>query len=308
MEICRAGQPFDIREPVAAILGMFDGVHIGHAAVIRAAQETGLKTALVTFTHHPALVLKNRRAPDLTTARQREQMFSAFGIDYLIYLDFKEVKSLSPTEFIQKVLIPFHIRYAFCGFNYRFGEGGKAGPDELKRLGEAYGFTAVRVPPVCDREGPVSSTRIRRLVAAGRMEDAARLLGRPFTLEFPVIHGRELGRKLGIPTINQCIPDGHVRPRFGVYAASALVDGRWMDAVASVGVKPTVGSDVVLSETNLFDYTGDLYGRWVEVALHTFLRPEQRFGSIEELKAQMQRDICNAKEWLRAHRDKGRFM
>ncbi|ADU28271.1 riboflavin biosynthesis protein RibF [Ethanoligenens harbinense] len=302
MEIYRADKLPDMREPVAVILGMFDGVHVGHAAVIRAAQETGLRTALVTFTEHPAQVLKNRRAPELTTARQRERIFAAMQVDFLIYLDFKTIKSLSAEEFIQNVLVPIRTKAAFCGFNYTFGAGGKAGPAELERFGERYGFTAVRVPPVCDADGPVSSTRIREQIVDGRMEDAARLLGRPFTLEFPVIHGRQLGRKLGIPTINQRIPDGHVCPRYGVYAASALVDGCWRDAVASVGVKPTVGSDDVLCETFIFDYDGDLYDRWIEVALHTFLRPEERFAGVEELKTQMERDIRHAKAWLARHK------
>ncbi|MFT9076986.1 riboflavin biosynthesis protein RibF [Ethanoligenens sp.] len=302
MEIYHADKALDIREPLAVILGMFDGVHIGHAAVIRAARETGLRTALITFTEHPALVLKNRRAPDITTDRQRERIFEDLGIDYLIYLDFRKVQSLSPEEFIQKVLLPFHIRYAFCGFNYRFGEGGKAGPDVLDSLGKRYGFTAVRIPPICDAAGPVSSTRIRKLIAEGRMEDTATLLGRPFTLEFPVIHGRQLGRTLGTPTINQRIPEEHVCPRFGVYAASVRLDGEWRDAVASVGVKPTVGSDDILCETFLFDFDGDLYGRWMEVALHTFLRPEKRFDSIDALKTQMEQDIVQAKNWLLKNR------
>lgn len=291
----------DMREPVAAILGMFDGVHIGHAAVIRAARETGLRTVLVTFTEHPAQILKNRRAPELTSARQRERIFAAMRVDTLLYLDFKAVKSLSPDEFIRNVLLPIRTKAAFCGFNYTFGAGGKAGPAELERFGERYGFATVRVPPVCDEEGPVSSTRIRHRIVEGQMEEAARLLGRPFTLELPVIHGRQLGRKLGIPTINQRIPEEHVCPRYGVYAASALVDGHWRNAVASVGVKPTVGSDDVLCETFIFDYDGDLYDRWVEVALHTFLRPEERFAGVDELKAQMKRDIRHAKEWLARH-------
>lgn len=300
MKIYSADKTPNIQKPTAVILGMFDGVHVGHAAVIRAAQKTGLQTVLVTFTRHPATVLKNRRAPDITTARQRERIFASMGVDALVYLDFKAIKSLSPDEFVRLVLLPLHIRYAFCGFNYSFGKGGQAGPDELEKLGEQYGFAVRRVPPVCDAEGPVSSTRIRKLVTEGRMEDAARLLGRPFALEFPVIHGRQLGRTLGTPTLNQQIPEGHLCPRFGVYAATAWVDGQWKDAIANVGVKPTVGSAGPLCETYLFDYEGDLYGRWIEVELHTFLRAEKKFDGLEALKAQMEQDICHAKGWLSA--------
>lgn len=298
MEIYSVDNMPEIKEPVAVILGMFDGVHIGHAAVIHAAQKTGLRTVLVTFTQHPATVLKNRRAPDITTARQRERIFAAMGVDYLLYLDFNAVKSLYPDEFVRSVLVPLHIQYAFCGFNYSFGKGGQAGPDELEKLGRQYGFMVMRVPPVCDAKGAVSSTRIRRLVLDGNMEEAARLLGRPFTLEFPVIHGRQLGRTLGIPTINQQIPEGHLCPRYGVYAATALVDGQWKDGIANVGVKPTVGSADELCETFIFHYTGDLYDRWIEVALHTFLRPEEKFDSIDGLKSQMEQDIREAEGWL----------
>lgn len=298
MKIYNADKMPTMQEPTAVILGMFDGVHVGHAAVIRAAQKTGLQTVLVTFIQHPATVLKNRRAPDITTARQRERIFASMGVDTLVYLDFKAVKSLSPDDFVRSVLLPLHIRYAFCGFNYSFGKGGQAGPDELEKLGGQYGFSVMRVPPVCDAEGPVSSTRIRKLVTQGHMEDAAHLLGRPFALEFPVIHGRQLGRTLGTPTLNQQIPEGHLCPRYGVYAATALVDGQQKDAIANVGVKPTVGSAAPLCETYLFDYKGDLYGRWIEVELHAFLRAEQKFDGLEELKAQMEQDIHHAKTWL----------
>ena len=304
MEICKPGQLPETACPTAAVLGMFDGVHIGHAAVIRAARATGLRTVLVTFTHHPASVLKNRRAPELTTARQRARIFAALGVDVLRYLDFAAVRNLSPEAFVRAVLLPMQTRSVFFGYNYTFGVDGKAGPETMKRLGARYGFTAGGpVPPVCDAFGPVSSTRVRRAVAAGEVEAAARLLGRPFELEFEVVHGRALGRTLGIPTINQNLPAGHIQPRFGVYAASVLVDGAWRGGVCSVGVKPTVGSDHALAETNIFDYDGDLYGRWVRVALHAFLRPELKFDSIEELTAQMNRDKQNARAWLAAHRD-----
>lgn len=301
MELCRPGQLPETEGPTAVVLGMFDGVHIGHAAVIRAARETGLRVTLVTFTRHPASVLKNRRAPALTTPRQRERLFARLGVDVLCALDFSAVKDLSPEAFVRTVLVPLRARYVFCGFNYTFGEGGKAGPDELARLGARFGFTAVPVPPVCDAEGPVSSTRVRVAVEGGRMEEAAGLLGRPFELEFEVVHGRALGRRLGIPTINQILPEDHVRPRFGVYAASVLVGDVWRGGVCSVGVKPTVGSNHVLAETNIFDYDGDLYGRRVRVALHAFLRPEERFDSVELLKEQMQRDTQNARAWLAVH-------
>lgn len=304
MEIYRADKIPDLSEPAAVILGMFDGVHIGHAAVIRAAKSAGLRTVLVTFIRHPATVLKNRRAPDITTARQRERIFAAMGVDDLVYLDFKAVKSLSPSEFVCKVLLPLHPQSAYCGFNYTFGEGGKAGPNELDKLGTQYGFRTVRVPPVCDAEGPVSSTRIRKLVMQGDVEAAALLLGRPFTLEFPVIHGRKLGRELGMPTLNQKIPEEHLCPRFGVYASTVLVDGQWLHSISSIGVKPTVGSEDVLCETNIFDYEGDLYGRQIEVALHRFLRPELKFDSLDALKTQMGKDSLRAKAYLSSFRQR----
>ncbi|HCB99951.1 MAG TPA: riboflavin biosynthesis protein RibF [Ruminococcaceae bacterium] len=301
MEVYHAGEMLKIKEPTSVILGMFDGVHIGHRAVISAAQKTGLKTVLITFTEHPALILKNRMAPSITTPAQREKIMDSLGIDYLIYLDFKTVQSLSPDEFIQKVLLPCHPQAAFCGFNYSFGMGGKAGPDELKALGKKYGFKAVSVAPVCDDVGPVSSTRIRRLIEAGKMEKAARLLGRPFSLCLPVVHGRQLGRELGMPTINQSLPEGHVCPRFGVYASTVQMGGRLYQALSNVGVKPTVGSDHILCETYILDFQGDLYDQMIEVSLYTFLRPEMRFDSIDILKKQMHHDLQTAKNWLAEH-------
>jgi len=146
------------------------------------------------------------------------------------------------------------------------------------------------LPPVLQEEQPVSSSRIRVAMMEGEMEQAAKLLGRPFTIDFPVVHGRRLGRMLGTPTINQPFPPDFVLPKFGVYASFAEVDGKRLHAVTNVGIKPTVGSEVPLAETYLADFSGNLYGRRVPVSLLHFLRPEQKFDSLDALKNQILTD------------------
>lgn len=286
-------------EPAALALGYFDGVHIGHAAVVRAALAEPGPTVVVTFRETAAAMLK-KGARSLMSDSLREQVLAEMGVDAVAYLDFSSVRDLEPEEFVKKILVGrFHAGYVSCGFNYSFGRGGAAGPADMARLCAAHGVRAGTVPPVCLRGEAVSSTHIRRLVEEGRVEQARVLLGRPFALRFPVVHGRELGRRLGMPTINQPLPATHVVPRFGVYAAAAWVDGRRLPAVADIGDKPTVGSDRIQAETYILGFGGDLYGREVTVELLRFQRAEVKFDSVEELARQMRRDAREAELYAR---------
>lgn len=300
MKILYPGDHFRPDQPTALALGCFDGVHIGHAAVIRAAMETGKPSAVVTFRQPPSTVLKGDGAQTLMTDALREKVLDGMGLDALIYLDFPDVRDLSPEAFIRGVLVEkFHAAFVFCGFNYRFGKGACAGPQELMDLCARLGIRGVCIDPVCVGGRPVSSTRIRALIAHGEMEQAAEMLGRPFSLSLPVVHGHMLGRRLGSPTINQRIPGGHIVPRFGVYASAAAVDGRIWPAVTNVGIHPTVSPDGILVETHILGYSGDLYGREIPVEFIRFLRPERKFEDTAQLKAQIRQDAAQASDLIR---------
>ena len=282
--------------PRAVALGIFDGVHLGHRAVISRA--TGLelpdrsRAAAAVFTFvQPAWALPKESACELVTEEQRAAVFESLGVEELIQADFDALRDLPPEEFVEEVIKnTLHACRVCCGFNYHFGRGGKGDAALLQSLCAQRGIETVVVPPVLVDGEPVSASRIRRLIEEGEMEEAARLLGRPFTLDFPVVGGRKLGRLLGTPTINQPLPPHFVRPRFGVYAASVEAGGRVSHGVANIGVRPTVGADGPLAETWIADFSGDLYGQRVPVTLVKFLRPERRFDSVEALQKQILSD------------------
>lgn len=290
------------RRPRAVALGLFDGLHLGHRAVISLAagrelngREEPLTVSAYTFRQPPG-VLKDG-ACALCSDRQELLALGTLGVEELIRADFEAVKDLTPESFVEQVLCrELDARLVCCGFNYRFGKDGAGDAALLRELCASKGI-AVAVAGAVEVDGEtVSSSRIRRLIEQGEMEQASRLLGRPFVLDFPVSEGQKLGRRLGTPTINQRLPDRFVRPCFGVYASSVEVDGQTYYGVTNVGMRPTVagGGDAAaaapISETWIPDYSGDLYGREVPVTLVSFLRPEQRFSSVEELKQRIWRD------------------
>lgn len=290
-------------KPRAVALGIFDGVHLGHRAVISRA--TGMElpdgsratAAVFTFTQ-PAWALPKDGACSLITEEQRAAVLEGLGVEELIQADFNAIRDCSPQEFVEDVLKnTLHACRVCCGFNYHFGRGGKGDADLLRSLCAPLGIEVVVVPPVLVDGEPVSASRIRRLIEEGRMEEASRLLGRPFTLDFPVVGGRKLGRLLGTPTINQPLPPHFVLPRFGVYAVSAEAGGKVRHGVTNIGVRPTVGAEGPLAETWIADFDGDLYGRNVPVTLVKFLRPERRFESVEALQKQI---LLDGKEARRA--------
>lgn len=272
--------------PCSLALGAFDGLHRGHMAVIHAACAPGKEgqewePAVFTFHSSPSGNCA------VLTGRDKERILEHAGVRRLYSLDFQEVRDWEAEIFVRELL--FHTcnaRRLCCGEDFRFGKGARGDVAMLGRLCEEAGVELYVVPPVTDGGEKVSSTRIRKAVEEGNIPLANRLLGRPFGFSLEVIHGNHIGGTvLGTPTINQAIPEGFVLPRFGVYASWCRVGGRYFYGVTNVGVKPTVGSDKVLAETWMPDFTGDLYGKRVRVFLLEFLRPEKKFDSMEELKA-----------------------
>lgn len=280
----------------AVALGIFDGVHIGHRAVIsHAAGIEGLCSAVFTFAQPPWALPKDS-AWELTSRSVKNRLYESLGVDELIEADFDALRDLSPRAFVEKILRDtLNAKVVACGFNYHFGREGAGDARLLQELCQQAGIEVRVVEAVLVDGEPVSASRIRRCIEQGDIREATRLLGHPFTLDFSVVGGQKLGRLLGTPTINQPLPLHFIRPKFGVYAASIEVDGRVTHGVTNIGVRPTVGADGPLAETWIADFSGDLYGQTVPVSLVKFLRPEKKFGSIEELQKQILKDAQEAR-------------
>ena len=286
--------------PRTVALGIFDGVHLGHRAVIGAAAgaavgEENTHSAVFTF-QQPPWALPKDSAWELLSSEAKIRAFESLGVEELIAADFEAIRGLSPRAFVETILRDtLHAKLVVCGFNYHFGRDGAGDAAQLHELCTACGIQTVTVDPVLLDGQPVSASRIRRCIEEGDVHQAARLLGRPFTIDFPVEGGQKLGRLLGTPTINQPLPPHFIRPRFGVYASSVEVEGRVTHGVTNIGVRPTVGADGPLAETWIADFDGDLYGQSVPVSLVKFLRPETRFDSVEALQKQILRDAREAR-------------
>ena len=295
MKIIRTWEEMGEAAPCSLALGAFDGLHRGHMAVIHAACAPGeegasLEPAVLTFARSPS------GNSAVLTGRDKERLLEAAGVERLYSLDFAAVKDWEAEAFVQQVLFAkCGARRLCCGEDFRFGKGARGDVTLLRRLCQQAGAELYVAPPVREGEQKVSSTRIRAAVEAGDIPLANRLLGRPFGFSLEVIHGNHIGTGLGTPTINQAIPEGFVLPKFGVYASWCRVGGEYFYGVTNVGVKPTVGSDRVLAETWMPDFQGDLYGKRVRVFLLEFLRPEQKFHSLDELKAAIRENGEQAK-------------
>lgn len=293
----------DIQEdvPCSLALGAFDGLHRGHMAVIRAAlgeRTEGLvpEAGVFTFESSPS------GSPAVLTAEDKGSILESQGVDRLFSFRFPDVKDMEAEEFVRKVLFEkCRASRLCCGEDFRFGRGAKGDVSLLSWLCGESGAALTVVPAVLDGGEKISSTRIRAAVESGDIPLANRLLGRPFGYSLEVIHGNHIGTGLGTPTINQALPERFALPPFGVYASWAGVDGREYYGVTNIGVKPTVGSDRVLSETWMPDFSGDLYGKRVRLFLLRFIRPEKKFASLEELRAEIERNARQAKEIAENH-------
>jgi len=272
-------------------LGNFDGVHIGHSALLTAAVNTAKQTnaqpMVWTFERH-------KYSPSYITSKEDKiALFRKAGIEKVCFADFFEVRDYTPERFVDEILIGKHnCKGVVCGFNFHFGAAGRGDASTLRHLCRERNLECTVCDAVKYNGSPVSSTRIREALTAGDLDKANAMLGRDWSVELPVLEGRKVGRGMGMPTINQHFPDGMVIPSHGVYAGYARIDGRPQLCVTNIGVRPTFGtSDLVTCESHLLDYTGDLYGQTVRLTLKKYLRPEKKFGSPEDLVAQIRRDI-----------------
>ncbi len=299
------GLPDALRGAAVAI-GAFDGVHRGHQAVIadarKAADRLGAPLAVVSFDPHPRRWFQPEAAPfRLMTADQMARALAPLGVERLYLLPFDaDMAAMTDDRFAGEVLgSGLGVRHAAVGFDFTFGKGRSGSPDALRRYGETAGFTVSVVQRLDDADGlKLSSSAVREALKAGDMPRAAAILGRPFAIQGPVIHGDKRGRTIGVPTANVALGD-YMRPAYGVYATrTRLPDGRVIDGVANLGVRPMFEIQQPLLEVWLFDFAEDLYDQVVETELVAFLRGELALDGLDALKAQIDRDAQAARQAL----------
>ena len=296
--------PEELRGAVVA-LGNFDGFHLGHQAVVgravNRARIEGRPALVATFDPHPMRFFRPE-SPwfRLTTLEQRERLVRAAGADAMLVFNFDaDFAAVSPSDFVNDWLVRrMGAAGVVTGEDFTFGKGRGGDIAQLKLLGQANRMSVDTVAPVCEGDRPISSTWIREALQGGDCETATRLLTRPFAIEGEVEHGDKRGRKLGYPTANIALGP-YLRPRFGIYAVRGrLPKGGILDGVANLGIRPMFDPPKELLEPYFFDFEGDLYGQTVEVELISFLRPEEKFDSLEALKAQMAADCEEARRRL----------
>ena len=291
-----------ITEPTALALGNFDGLHRGHALVLegakQAAQTNGLVPGVLLFDEHPKQVLCGQTPPLLMTGEEKQKRLTDAGFR-VFTLSFRDTKDLSPAAFVKLLETQFHAKAVCCGKNYRFGKNAAGTAETLKSLCSARGIRLQVVDDACYRGELISSTRIRRAIEDGNLEDANAMLLFPFSYRLPVVLGDKRGRTLGFPTANQFFLPQMIRPRAGVYASKVVLNGVCYPAVTNIGIRPTIGTETFRSETCILGFSGNLYGQLLEVQPLHYLRAEQKFQDLAALKAAMENDARAAKEVLK---------
>ena len=288
--------------------GFFDGIHLGHAALMRQAKARaallGAVPAVLTFDNHPDTFVKGETVPLLNSPRDRAYILKRFfGIDRVYYLHFNaETMHTDWRAFLEAVIEKYGIVHFVVGYDFRFGDRGRGTAALLADYCAAHGLGCDIIPAVQIDGAPVSSTRIRALLEQGELEQANRLLGHPHLLTDTVRTGFRLGRTMEFPTVNMMLEEGVLRPRFGVYAARIQLPDGMRTGVTNIGVRPTFDSSGkrLTVETHIFDYEGDLYGQRLCVEMHAFLRPERPFDSVEALREQIARDAAAARAFFAA--------
>ena len=305
MEVLRVREKIYQRfDRPAVALGNFDGVHLGHQRIIKsavAAAHGRCRQALVyTFDPHPRVVLnKAPEVPRITTLQERAEILEDLGIDVLVMAEFTlEFAAQSPQEFVKNILVEeLGVQDIFVGADYRFGKGRLGTAETLRRVAPEEGFRVHVVPAVMVGGEKVSSSRIRELITVGEIGDANRLLGRQFIIEGKVIHGHNRGKAIGFPTAN-LKPAPKLLPPEGVYAVYCRVRGETHPAVTNIGRNPTFKDRRLSYEVHILDFDHDVYGEVIRVYLVERLRSEMVFSGVDQLKAQIQRDVEHSRQIL----------
>ncbi|HDI00300.1 MAG: hypothetical protein DRQ08_01935 [Candidatus Latescibacterota bacterium] len=288
--------------PVVVTMGNFDGVHLGHRRTIsftlKRAESSGGAGLVLTYEPHTRLVVSPPEGPFLlTTLEEKLLRLSELGVEYVASLPFgRKVAGMDPEEFARKVLVEeWRADEVVVGYNHRFGRGGKGSPSLLRKLGEDMGFAVHVVGPVLAEGDVISSTKIRKLVREGKVEEASRLLGAPFVISGTVVHGDGRGRKIGYPTANLAVPGRKLLPADGVYAVRVKLEGEAFPGVMNVGTRPSFGGKERSLEVHIIGFGGELYGRKLLCEVLTRLREERKFEDVESLRNQIAQDLERAR-------------
>lgn len=285
-----------INKKTSVALGLFDGVHLGHRAVLELALKNAVNgRAPSVFTFMPDTVLRKQTGADgyIYPQAEKERILKALGFGMIYSPPFSEICGMTGEEFAENILAKkMNAEAVCCGTDFRFGKNASCGVGELKKLGERYGFEVFTAEDVMLDGNIVSSGLIRRLLGDGDVKAAEKYLSAPYSVCGEVVSGAHIGRTIGFPTANQLFEDGQLVVRFGVYASRVTVDGKAFPAMTNIGIKPTVDYDgKPLAETHIIGFSGDIYGKKIRTSLVEFIRPEKKFSSVEELKHQIKDDM-----------------
>ena len=302
MQIIEGTTEFNLDGEYAIAIGKFDGIHRGHQKlidIIRDLKQQGCKAAVFTFDPSPAAFFGDGTYKGLTTRDEKRRIFAKLGVDVLVeYPLNKESAAISPEEFIEKMLIRnMHVKYIVCGPDLTYGDRGKGNVALLQEYGKSHNFEII----ICDKvkvgDVEISSSLIREEVEHGQMEKVCEHIGAPYSVTGIVRKGNQIGRTIGLPTVNLIPESDKLLPPFGVYKAMVSYKGNHYKGITNIGIKPTVTTEGMITvETNLMDFDEDIYGETIIVNLMTFMRPERRFDSTEELRLQIESDIRRAYE------------
>lgn len=273
----------------AIALGTFDGVHIGHKAVLATAVNSGLFPIAVVFSIPPKAYFGNENII-LSDLNEKTRLIKETGVKKLDYLDFGKIKDVTANDFFEYLKKTYNPKMIVCGFNYTFGKNCAGNTTLLKELCDKNDITLKVVDKISVDGEIVSSTHIRNLLKSGECEAAAKLMGHPFSVSGKVIHGEKRGRQIDFPTVNQLLNERTASLKFGVYMSKMYIDGKEYFGMTNIGLRPTFPANAPLCETNLFGFSGDLYGKNLRLYLLAFLREEQKFADLNELKLAIEKD------------------
>lgn len=304
MQIIENDAAFQLDKPSAVAIGKFDGIHRGHQSLLQRVleqKEKGLQAVVFTFDPSPAALFLGEDIPELTTKREKRKLFGDMGIDMLIEFPLNfTTAATEPEEFVEKILAEqMKTAYIAAGEDLSFGKKGRGDAALLRRMAGKFGYRTEIIEKVCLEGVEISSSYVREVIKIGDMEKAERLIGEAYSVCGVVAHGKKLGRRLGMPTVNLLPEKEKLLPPYGVYFSEVSVGERVYKGTTNIGCKPTVNDEMQAGvETYLYDFAQDIYGREITVRLFSFHRPEKKFDSVEALKKQMASDIAQGRYYV----------
>ncbi len=304
MQIIENDAAFQLDKPSAVAIGKFDGIHRGHQSLLQRVleqKEKGLQAVVFTFDPSPAALFLGEDIPELTTKREKRKLFGDMGIDVLIEFPLNfTTAATEPEEFVEKILAEqMKTAYIAAGEDLSFGKKGRGDAALLRRMAGRFGYRTEIIEKVCLEGVEISSSYVREVIKIGDMEKAERLIGEAYSVCGVVAHGKKLGRRLGMPTVNLLPEKEKLLPPYGVYFSEVSVGERVYKGTTNIGCKPTVNDEMQAGvETYLYDFAQDIYGREITVRLFSFHRPEKKFDSVEALKKQMASDIAQGRYYV----------